>query len=318
MAWENRFRKTGIQNGCMVETTSLQWRGRWVRMEYMRKNHPGSSWPEMNFAQIRDLDDDRIIAAHCMPGFELHSAFVWEENFYIFATDYWNIYMCKSFDLDWWSKPMIALNNRDMSIHHQNNSVCWDGKRFLMAVDLLGGPYDFTVCFAYSYDLQEFHYIPGAVYRADLYTSSPKLYYVNGWYYLIHVRNTNAQTWWMPRYLNKPADITPEEAAAPNPELSGNEGNFWFEQYVSRSRNLLTWEDAPHNPILSPDPKNRIKYQSGGTKPECNVADLFVYERDGVTIGDFHGGTQEAFTIPQFNRAEFPGTLAEFFEHFYE
>ncbi len=40
---------------------------------------------------------------------------------------------------------MLALNNRSMFIQHQNNSVCWDGKRFVMAVDLLGGPCNFTV-----------------------------------------------------------------------------------------------------------------------------------------------------------------------------
>ena len=316
--WENQFIKIGEQNHCLVETTTLQWKGKWVRVEYMRKNHPGSSWPEMNFACIRDMETDEVIADHIMPGFELHSAIVWDDNIYLFATDYWNIYMCKSFDLNWWSKPMMVLNNRNMQIHHQNNSVCWDGKRFIMAVDLLGGPYDFTVCFAYSYDLQEFHYIPGAVYRADLYTSSPKIYHVDGWYYLLHVRNIDKNPWWHVHYLGKPSDKPGDPPRDLSIDPAQKVTNYWFETFVSRSRNLLTWEDAPHNPVLSADPTVRIEYLDGGTKPECNVGDLFVYERDGKTIGDYHGGTQEAGTRVKFYRAEFPGTMAEFFRSYFE
>ena len=315
--WNNRFKKKEIAKECLVETTTLQFNGRWIRVEFIRRNFPGNPTPDIGHAQIRDLDKNEIIS-RCMEGFELHSAFVWGGAVYVFATDYWNIYMCKSFDLSWWSKPMLVLNNHSMNIQHQNNSVCWDGNRFIMAVDLLGGNYNFTVCFAYSYDLQEFHYIPGAVYRADLYTSSPKLYYVDGWYYLIHVRNTDKNCWWNVRYSGKPADMTMEDAAAPNPVVPDNSGCWWFEQFVSRSRNLLVWEDAPHNPILSPNPEHRIQFNTGGTKPECAVGDLSVYERNGITIGDYHGGTQEASTIPTFNRAEFPGTLAEFFKSFYE
>lgn len=318
MAWQSKFKKTDIVDGHFAITTTLQWKGRWVRVEYMYKNHPDSSWPEMNFVQIRDIDTGKIIAPHCMTGFEVHTAFVWEDVFYLFATDYWGIYMSRSADLEWWSKPVLVLDNRSMCITDQNNSVCWDGKRFVMSVELLGGPYEFTICFAYSYNLQEFYYIPGAAYRFNIYTASHRLYYVDGFYYLTHLRNTDAQTGWPQRYLNKPADMTPEEAAAPNSESFGDEGNWWFEYYLSRSRNLLTWEDAPHNPILSPDPGNRISYVTGGTKPECSVADLFVYERNGVTIGDFDVGTQEGGTIPQFRHAEFHGTLPEFFRHFYE
>ena len=317
--WESKFKTAERTGENLAETSTVNWLGRWWRMEYFRKNYVNSPAPEINFAQIRDLDKNKIVG-RCMEGFERHSAFAWENAFYVFATDYWNIYMSKSFDLDWWSKPVMALNNRSMVIQHQNNSVCWDGKRFVMAVDLLGGPYNFTVCFAYSYDLQEFHYIPGAVYRADLYTSSPRLSYVDGWYYLIHGRNTDRNKWWNARYLGKPGDLTPEEAATPHPPVPEGTGNWWFEAFVTRSRNLLTWEDAPKNPILSPDPTFRVKYMDGRTKPECCVADLYVYERDGKTIGEFQTGTKEAGIIPDQThcRAEFPVTLAEFFGSLYE
>ena len=34
-------------------------------------------------------------------------------------------------------------------------------------------------------------------------------------------------------------------------------------------------------------------------------------------IGFFHGGTQRAGSVPTLQRAEFDGTMDEFFEHFF-
>ena len=287
MAWENKFKKIAILDECLVETTTLCWKGTWVRMEFMRKNHQGSLFPDKNYAQIRNLDTNEIIAPCCMLGFELHNAFIWDDIFYLLATDYWGIYMSRSFDLEWWSNPAQVLNNHSTFIHHQNNSICRDNRRFVMAVDLLGGPYNFTICFCESYDMQNFRYIPGAVYKADMYTSSPKIYYIDGWYYLLHVRKAD--------------------------------DSWWFEQFVSRSKDLLNWEDCPHNPVLSPNPKQSLHPALSPTlKYECCVSDLSLFERDNKTIGFFSGGTQEAFTAPTLQRAEYNGSMLEFFQHLYK
>lgn len=288
---ENKNRKKIIlcprSGECLVETSVLLWKNSWVRLEFIRKNFPGSDTPGINFARVRDLASGDILC-RCMEGFELHSAYAEENAFYVFATDYWNIYMSKTFDFQWWSRPVMVLNNHDRFIQHQNNSVCFDGRRYVMAVDLLGGPYNFTVCFACSYGLQDFRYIPAAVYRSDLYTSSPRLYYSEGMYYLLHVCCSSSG--------NSPV----------------------YEQFITRSPDLIHWFDSPLNPVLSPDPSYRIRYTDGTEKPECNVSDLNVYEKDGLTWGDFSTGTQEAFSIPTYRHFYFEGGLNEFFLSFYE
>ncbi|MCC6446835.1 MAG: hypothetical protein IT210_25710 [Armatimonadetes bacterium] len=91
--WVNRFQKTARTGEWLAETTTIYWQGRWLRAEYFRKHFPGSPTPDINFAQIRDLEKNEI-AGRCMEGFELHSAFAGESAVFIF-TDYWNIYMRK-------------------------------------------------------------------------------------------------------------------------------------------------------------------------------------------------------------------------------
>ena len=275
------------RNG-LCETGVFCFRGRWIRLETVRVGQTDSLIPDRPHAQIRDLDTGEIITV-LMVGYELHHGIVWQDNLYVVATDYWGLYMSRSFDLTTWSQPKLVFDSeRSTFIHYQNNTIIHDGERFVMGLDLLGGPYDFTICFAESRDLQSWHYIPGAVYRPHMYTSCPQLYYVNGLYYLLHVRRRRE---WI------------------------------FDTYVSRSSDLLVWEDSPKNPILSPDlneylpahdPRDATLYQA------VNASDLHLYERDGKTIGYYHVGTQKPGPEPYLRRADYDGTLAEFFLRLYE
>lgn len=282
--WKNLLRKVAVTDDVWVETSPVIWQNRFYRLEFIRKNCPQSSMPGVNFAQIRDMEKNRIVTT-CMEGFELHSAFVWKNHFYVFATDYLNIFMSRSFDLSWWSVPQMVLNNRSVHIQHQNNSVCWDGERFIMAVDLLGGPYNFTICFAESRDLQEFRYVPGAVYRNDMYTSCPNLYYSEGYFYLIHLRTTR---------------------------------DWWFETFLTRSKDLVHWQDAPHNPMLSPNPEQALHRLATAKGFECNASDLELIEIDGKTVGYFSGGGQKEGADGSHQIAEFDGPMSALFRHYYD
>ena len=180
-------------------------------------------------------------------------------------------------------RPRMVFNSDNMTgIWYNNNSVVYNGEYFVMGMDLVGGPYTNTICFARSTDLNEWHYIPGAVYRPHLYTAAPILKYDNGWYYLFHCRGVE---------------------------------KWFFETFAARSRDLLAWEDSPHNPILSPDPTEILPpLREGDTTiyHSCNYSDLEVYERDGKTIGYFTVATQTADVQVYIQRADFNGTLREF------
>lgn len=271
-----------------TETTVVCFQGRWIRLETVRQGQVHSLHPEVSHAQIRDLDTGEIIST-VMHGFALQHAFLWKDWLYVFGTDYYGIWMTRSFDLHEWSHPQMVFNSENSTdIHYQNNTIVWNGEYFVMGLDLLGGPYDFTICFAKSYDLQEWHYIPGAIYRPHMYTSCPLLQYQDGWYYLFHLRGIR---------------------------------EWHFETFVSRSRDLLVWEDSPHNPILSPDtteilppadPEDRTVYHV------CNYSDLQLYERDGKTIGYFHVATQLPGPLNYLRRADYDGPIQEFYKKLYD
>ena len=174
---------TAVRRDWLCETTTLFFGGRKVRLETVRLNQGESLYPDTPHAQIRDLNTDKIIST-CMHGFWLQHAFVRKDWFYVFGTDYYGIWMIRSFDLHEWSAPQMVFNSENSTeIHYQNNTIVHNGEYFVMGLDLLGGPYNFTVCFARSFDLQEWHYIPGAVYKPRFYTSCPFLLFRDGWYY---------------------------------------------------------------------------------------------------------------------------------------
>ncbi len=272
----------------LTETTTFFWHGHWYRLETVRIGQVDSLIPDKPHAQIRDLESDEIIET-IMPDYELHHAFLWRDRLYVFATDYYGIWMSCAMEFGLWSKPVMVFNSENSPyIHYQNNSIVYDGERFVMAVDLLGGPYNFTVCFAESRDLYEWHYIPGAMYKAHTYTSCPFLAYDDGYYYLFHLRHKD----WK-----------------------------YFDIHVSRSKDLLVWEDSPNNPILTPDtaeilppadPKDDTVYNV------INVSDLNLYERDGKAQGCFHVGIQRPGPIPYVRRCSFDGSLHELYQKLYE
>jgi alpha-L-fucosidase len=75
---------------------------------------------------------------------------------------------------------------------------------------------------------------------------------------------------------------------------------WWFETYLTRSRDLLTWEPSPRNPILAP-----------GEGECCNTSDPDLAEFGGKVLLYYSYGDQRTWT--QLTRAEYPGTLREFF-----
>ena len=79
----------------------------------------------------------------------------------------------------------------------------------------------------------------------------------------------------------------------------------YFETYITRSKDLKTWELSAGNPVLRPI----------GLDEGINASDPEIIERDGKTYVYFAVGDQ--LTWMNIKRAEFDGTLAQFYEHWY-
>jgi hypothetical protein len=74
-----------------------------------------------------------------------------------------------------------------------NQSVCYDGRRFVMAYESDDKP-AFTIKFAESSDLQNWRKVQG-VYGADRYAACPAIRYVGEYYYMLYLESRYPR-WW--------------------------------------------------------------------------------------------------------------------------
>ncbi len=304
MSWRNRLIKRKIIGTPVVEQTPFVWENRLYRLEVWQSHwdNPEDNNDRKHWLQIKDCETEEIISK-TMKGFGLASAFVWRENVYVFASKctkgnnnetVWNdIWMSRTSDLVNWSKPKMVLE-QDSDEHIYNQSVCYDGQKFVMAYESdIGTP--FTIRFAVSDDLENWTKLPDAVFGYDNYSACPAIRFVAGYYYLLYLAQPRAPEW-------------------------------WFETWLARSKNLYQWELAPHNPVIAPDPNMEIHpdcpdpekihpWIKTGRK-EINASDPDLVEWNGKVYVYFTGGAQAWGGLLQL--AVFDGTMQEFFEHYFE
>ena len=79
---------------------------------------------------------------------------------------------------------------------------------------------------------------------------------------------------------------------------------WWFETYLTRSTDFIHWEQSPRNPVLAPEGVEGI-----------NTSDIDLVELGDKVIVYYLYSDQK--TWHRGTRAEFDGTLKEFFEHYY-
>jgi alpha-L-fucosidase len=82
--------------------------------------------------------------------------------------------------------------------------------------------------------------------------------------------------------------------------LEHREPGWWFETCMVRSKDLVHWEPSPCNPIISPGPGE-----------DCNTSDPDVTEFEGRVLLYYSYGDQRTWS--KLTRAEFPGSLRDFF-----
>ena len=302
MTWQNRLLKKARLDSPVVEMTPVIWKNKLLLVETWQKHWDRS--PEsmlQRYVRIRDEQADEIISRF-MDGYGLASALVWNDTIYVFASQMavdnndlghmsWNdVYMSHSENLTDWTEPKCVIKE-DEGEQLFNQSVCYDGNRFLMAYES-NSHVPFTIKFAESDNLQQWQKIPGAIYGTHKYAACPAIRHVGGYYYMLYLEHLK------PRW--------------------------WFETYLTRSKNLIHWQDAPHNPVIAPDPGSPIhpdcpEHPERGctaNSKECNASDPDLVEWQGKTRVYFTGGCQHWGGYLQY--AEFNGSMQEFFESYYE
>lgn len=251
--------KTGAKYGPICEATPVVWRDRLLLLVNIRPISFEDR--EQHYLELWDITDgERKVLSQFGRRHSLASAFVWEGTLYVYGAcigeKSWNhVNEMRSTDLVTWTEPRIVVEQTaDENLFNQ--SVCWDGRRFVMAYESNDPAWPaFTNKFAESDDLVTWRKIDGVVYDTDRYTACPCLRFVDGWYYMMYLEHK-----------------TPD---------------WWFETHLVRSRDLRSWEPSPRNPILAP--------AADGSEC-INTSDPDIVEWQGRTLLYYSYGDQRTWT----------------------
>lgn len=294
----NIIRKLGTVDCDIVEANPIVWQGRLLRFEYIRDRNAEKGYyantSGTSYFRFVDQETGEILPAFGH-GLHMGNAFVWEDKVYVTAVENWGksrFYQLESSDLINWSTPKLILENPRWRGY--NTSLCRAGDRFILAFEL-GAPAElvnvpFTMFFAESTDLQNYRWIPDAVFGREIYTGAPMLRYFDGFYYFFYL------------------------------DGSYEEG---FQTFVARSTDLKNWEWSRKNPVLSygeedrellgeftPSLKERI-----AKAENINASDMDMCEYKGKLELVYSWGNQRGMEF--LSRAQADMTEKDFCEYFF-
>ncbi|MBD3180971.1 hypothetical protein GF312_01695 [Candidatus Poribacteria bacterium] len=204
----------------MCELSPFIWQKRLCHMACVRP--PSGGGREEYYLEITNAETGEKITEFAR-GYSLACAYVYDDMFYAFASRFednnWNdVTMFKSSDLKQWEKKLV-LKQKDEYLF--NTSVCEGPDGFVMAYESNDPKYPpFTIKFAVSDDLENWHKLPDAIFGTNRYTACPCIRYANGYYYVLYLEHRS------PRH--------------------------YFEIYITRSKDLKRWELSIANPVLRP------------------------------------------------------------------
>ena len=294
----NIIRKLGTVDCDIVEANPIVWQGRLLRFEYIRERNAEKGYyantSGTSYFRFVDQETGEILPAFGH-GLHMGNAFVWEDKVYVTAVENWGksrFYQLESSDLINWSTPKLILENPQWRGY--NTSLCRAGDRFILAFEL-GAPEElvnvpFTMFFAESTDLQNYRWIPDAVFGREIYTGAPMLRYFDGFYYFFYL------------------------------DGSYEEG---FQTFVARSTDLKNWEWSRKNPVLTygeedrellgeftPSLKERI-----AKAENINASDMDMCEYKGKLELVYSWGNQRGMEV--LSRAQADMTEKDFCEYFF-
>ncbi len=252
------------------ETTPFVFKDKLYRLEnIMRSQDFPKKPPQFRFHEdgfrIVDVEADRIISYPLLNHY-FATAFVWDDRVHVFSVDYeenewWNnkrYVKISSSDLVTWTSPETVIKTDSEYLF--NNSVCYDGQRFVMLIETADPKWVKSFKFYTSSDLINWTLLEGASYGTEK-VGAPALYYYDNTYYVLYIGNKD----------NKGGYVT----------------------RITRSHDLFTWEDAPEErPFLSYDSSYETNPKDFPGVMEKNASDAELCEWQGKTIIYFGGGNQ--------------------------
>lgn len=279
------------------EATPFVFKNKLYRLEnFMRSKDFPEEIPQYRFHEdgfrILDVEADRIISVPLLNHY-FATAFVQNERVYIFCGDYgenqpwWHIkdyVMISSDNLITWTTPKTIIKAEDPE-HLFNNSVCFDGERFVMLIETDNPRWvKFTFKFYTSSNLTDWTLLDKALYGGEKYVGGPALYYYNNTYYVLYL---------------------------------ANDGKGGHETRITRSKDLVTWEDAAEErPFLTYDPNYETNPDNYPGVMEKNASDAELCEWQGKSIIYFIGGNQAG--CADLKEVWFNGPPAELLEIFFK
>lgn len=302
MQWHNPLIKKGVikETGC--EVTPFVFRDRLYLVENFKRaeDFPGMPLNEMfheDGFRIRDVEKDLVVSVPLLNHY-FATAFVWDDKVYAFCGDYgwdrpwWHIQKYKmlcSEDLITWSRPEEVIQ-ADPDENLFNNSVCWDGNRFVMLIETDDPRWPkFTFKFYESTDLRSWSLVSNALYGTDKYVGGPAMYFCGSHYYVL--------------YLNH--------------EGVNENGVNCYRTRVTRSKDLITWQDAPADRVfLDYDPAHEVNPEHYPGVMEANASDVELCQWQGKTLVYFNGGDQ--MNCGDVQLAECDGTIGELLPRFFD
>ncbi|MEA3399938.1 MAG: hypothetical protein U9R79_01710 [Armatimonadota bacterium] len=230
--------KLGTLRNDLVETSPFVYRDELLLLESVRPGMEDNARGGRHYLRIRHLadgtrdvrDSEELAAGEVLTefgeDFTFAAPFVRGEEVFVYASlrgeddavlD--EIHVFRSDDLRTWESA-LAVKGSDERLF--NCSVCFDGERYVMALETDARPWpSFTITFVVSDDLLNWEVLPAeeAVLGTDRYAACPTVRFHEGRYYVWYLEHA---------------------------------GPWWFETWLTRSEDLLHWRQSPQNPILRP------------------------------------------------------------------
>ena len=276
-----RLVRSGIATEDFLEMTPVVFRDELLLLASAKEGT--GAYHEWDFSLCIERVATREVIAAWGAGYSLASALVHDDTFYVFAIPSHaagarRLDCFRSSDLGHW-ETSTALDALPGELLF-NNSVCMADGRFVMAIETRDEALARSKPFTAIFAESQ-----------DLLTwtrmapeahypggANPTLRHIDGIFYLLYSRQ-----------------VTPR---------------WWFETYLTRSRDLTHWEDSPISPVLAPEEAEDVNTS------DPDLVEFRASPDSPATTRVYYGyGNQKGKGAITW--ADFDGTLAEFFEHYY-
>ncbi|MDD4771977.1 MAG: hypothetical protein PHZ09_00030 [Eubacteriales bacterium] len=192
----NKFRKKGLLDIDIVETTPIVWKGDLWRCEWFRPLHYANT-DHVSCGRFVNMETGETSAIFA-EGQCFHSAYTENNTLYVYSVNGYDtsdgnntINLYRSTDMINWKESTALTMPEDWKFY--NNSVCLCGDTYYMALEI-GQPaavtgVPFTIVYAVSKNLVDWHMLDTDkyIYTKEFYSACPVIRWSDGYFYIIYL-----------------------------------------------------------------------------------------------------------------------------------